>query len=296
MPESVLGKKPVNPPRPTSARPMRRGLLVPFLLFIILGIGLGYGYVDIRDRILGIQSAGSHMTETIAGDLHSKFSALSVKSAKLEDDLGRLDANLKDKAAAMEKRTATLQKAIDSLQTDSQKTRSSLEKLTSGRKPLEDKIVSLAKALDKLEAAIDPLKQAVKANETAYGTEQKRISGELTALRERTHVLSNAIAPLKKANTALSQQLALLEKTLKEQQTKSDRALNQSVDKLAAQLQALKANLHVVAKPQKRSAPPKEATPAGATSPAREKPSPAPTAEKPRGAPKPGEFLEQDIK
>jgi predicted nucleic acid-binding Zn-ribbon protein len=287
IPESVLGKQPIRRSRATAARPKQRGFLMPFFLFIILGIGLAYGYVDIRHRILSIQNAGSQMTESIAGDLGSKFSNLSVKSAKLEDDLAHLNAELKEKVAAMEKQTITLQKAIDSLQTDSQKTRSSLDKLTVGRKPIEDKIAVQSKTIDNLQAAIDPLQRAAKANKSAYETEQKKLSAELAALRERTNVLSKAIGPLKAANEALSGQLALLEKTLKAQQAKSDRELNQSLDNLAAQLQTLKADLKIGDKTQRRSDPLK----VGSTSPA-----PAnPTAGKGHGAPKPGQFTEQDI-
>jgi predicted nucleic acid-binding Zn-ribbon protein len=288
IPDSILGKKPIRRTRPGADRKKPSGLLLPLSLFIILGIGIGYGYVDLRGRILGIQNAGSQMTENIAGDLRSRFSNLSIKSAKLEGDLSQLDSDLKKKTAAVDKRIATLQKAIDSLQTDSQKTRSSLDKLTVGRKPIEDKITAQSKTIDNLEKAVDPLQQAVKANKAAYET-------ELSAIRERTNVLSKAIAPLKEANAALAGRLTLLEKTLKAKQAKSDRALNQSLDDLAAQLQALKEGLKTGAKPQKRSEPAKPATPTSMSSPAPAKPSSAAAAEKARNAPKPGQFTEQDI-
>ncbi len=80
-------------------------VLIPCLLVIVLAVA----YLDIKNRVINTQNTGSMGVQNLSKDLESRFSNLSLKQAKLEDQFAANSKSLETTTAALQ---VNLQKAI----------------------------------------------------------------------------------------------------------------------------------------------------------------------------------------
>ena len=112
-------------------------VLIPCLLVIVLSVA----YLDIKNRVVSTKNTGTIGVQNLAKDLESRFSSLSLKQAKLEEQLSENTRILESTSASLQ---VKLKKAITGLKGDVES------------KANRSDLVSLAK---KNEAALDTLKK-----------------------------------------------------------------------------------------------------------------------------------------
>ncbi|MGD9310077.1 MAG: hypothetical protein PVG51_13110 [Desulfosarcina sp.] len=88
-------------------------VLIPCLLVIILAIA----YLDIKHRVINTQNTGSIGFQNLSKDLESRFSSLSLKQAKIEQQLAQTSKALETATAALQvnlkKSTAELRRLTE---------------------------------------------------------------------------------------------------------------------------------------------------------------------------------------
>jgi len=88
-------------------------VLIPCLLVIVLAIA----YLDIKNRVINTQNTGSMGVQNLSKDLESRFSSLSLKQAKIEEELSKISRTLETATAALQvnlkKSTAEMKRMID---------------------------------------------------------------------------------------------------------------------------------------------------------------------------------------
>ena len=86
-------------------------VLIPCLLVIVLAIA----YLDIKHRVISTQNTGSMGVQNLSNDLESRFSSLSLKQAKIEQQLAETSKALDTATATfqvnLKKATAELKEA-----------------------------------------------------------------------------------------------------------------------------------------------------------------------------------------
>ncbi len=88
-------------------------VLIPCLLVIVLAVA----YLDIKNRVASTQNTGTIGVQNLSKDLESRFSSLSLKQAKLEEQLADITKRFDTTTAAMQ---VKLKKAITAMQGDIQ--------------------------------------------------------------------------------------------------------------------------------------------------------------------------------
>jgi hypothetical protein len=122
-------------------------VLIPCLLVIVLAIA----YLDIKNRVVKTQNTGSMGVQNLSKDLESRFSTLSLKQAKIEEDLAKTSRMLETATAALQvnlkKVTTELKRTIDA--------KPDRSALTAVEKKVENKTVASIAALRKEVAELD---------------------------------------------------------------------------------------------------------------------------------------------
>ena len=73
-------------------------VLIPCLLVVVLAVA----YLDIKSRVASTQNTGTIGVQNLAKDLESRFSSLSLKQAKLEQQLSETAKTLETASAALQ--------------------------------------------------------------------------------------------------------------------------------------------------------------------------------------------------
>ena len=163
----------------------QRVTLITILIPILIAVIIVVSYLDIKQKVAQTQTTGTMGVQNLSKDLESRFSSLSVRQAKLEDNL--------------QKQTKTLEK--DWAQYAVQK------------KKLEDKITVLSQKM----ADKNDLTETTKRFNAALGTLQEEISTlhtnletvEASATKSLNQVISLAEETQQKFDT-LSQTISTL--------------------------------------------------------------------------------------
>jgi chromosome segregation ATPase len=129
-------------------------VLIPCLLVIILGIA----YLDIKNRVINTQNTGSMGVQNLSKDLESRFSNLSLKQARLEQQIAEASQAVETATAALQvnlKKTSTdLLRKLDALtkKVDAKPDPSTLTDLS---RKTENTMADLQNDLATLNAAFD---------------------------------------------------------------------------------------------------------------------------------------------
>ena len=137
-------------------------VLIPCLLVIVLAVA----YLDIKNRVASTQNTGTMGVQNLSKDLESRFSSLSLKQAKLEEQLAENTKALETATAALQ---VKLKKTITEYKSDNQ-TKASQADLT---------------ALDKKSnAALNALKKDVTDLKSSFETFDEELAGQILRMAE----------------------------------------------------------------------------------------------------------------
>ena len=241
-------------------------VLIPCLLVIVLAIA----YLDIKNRVIKTQNTGSMGVQNLSKDLESRFSNLSLKQAKIEEQLTELSKSLETATASIQ---VNLKKSSTQLkdELDGKLGRSELKTLT-----------------QKSNAAISELKQKAIASETALTRFDKtlsefdeELSSQILAMAEgigkdhdRLEEIEKQIGRLetvKLSKESLELTLGLERLALQEMVKERLREMEQRLADLGAQLETLNQRLETQTREAVPS--PQPPTPEGSAQPPAPQPS-----------------------
>jgi chromosome segregation ATPase len=139
-------------------------------------------YLDIKNRVINTQNTGSMGVQNLSKDLESRFSNLSLKQAKLEEQLADYSKTLETATAALQvnlKKTAT---EVGRL-TDAKPDRSELTALSS---KTEASVTALQKDLAELSAAFSKFDEELVAQLMLLTESLKKDQGRLSEIEKKT--------------------------------------------------------------------------------------------------------------
>ncbi len=244
-------------------------ILIPIMIVVILAVT----YLDIKKRVIKTQYTGTSSVQSLAKELDSRFSSLSLRQAELES---RLDAITKSNAA--------LQIALDK---------------NSGKLRKMNKSMATAKALAKLNSKFDKEIKGVRSSlnslENQYATLSTRINEELDAVAKQIPGLSERLNSMDQSVKALETGKISkedLDLAIKLEALKTKQALQIKIDDLASKLEKIQTKINVLNSKLKRLQG-TAATRSGKPEKSPSKPKPS----KPKQDSEPAKkIIEQDIK
>ncbi|MCB2147990.1 MAG: hypothetical protein KQI81_16050 [Deltaproteobacteria bacterium] len=156
-------------------------VLIPCLLVVVLAIA----YLDIKNRVINTQNSGSMGVQNLSKDLESRFSNLSLKQAKMEEQLAQNTKALETATAALQvnlKKAATEFKQI----TDNKPDRSELTAISN---KTEASVAALKKEMTDLNAAFNKFDDELAAQILLMAEGLKKDQGRLAEIEKKTQQL-----------------------------------------------------------------------------------------------------------
>lgn len=214
-------------------------VLIPCLLVIVLAIA----YLDIKHRVASTQNTGSMGVQNLSKDLESRFSSLSLKQAKLEEQLAEI-------AKALETATAGLQVNLKKATTEL--TRIADEKadrstLAAEAKKTQASIAGLRKEVADLNETFNRFDEELAAQILIMAEGLKKDQGRLAEIEAKTRELDSE--KLSKASMDLA--LGLERLALQEMVKERIREVEKKIASMGKQIDALDQRLDA-----RRQAPP----------------------------------------
>jgi predicted nucleic acid-binding Zn-ribbon protein len=120
-----------------------RVTIITFLIPILIGVIFTIAYLDIKKRIYRMHDTGIAELKKLSTDLESKFSALSVRYAKLEDSFSKRETELKKLEAFYSKKVAPIEEVFLSIEKSLSGLKNDIESLNSKQLNLENSINGL---------------------------------------------------------------------------------------------------------------------------------------------------------
>ena len=137
-------------------------VLIPCLLVIVLAVA----YLDIKNRVASTQNTGTMGVQNLSKDLESRFSSLSLKQAKLEEQLAENTKTLETATAALQ---VKLKKTITEYKTDNE------------AKASQSDLVALDK---KSNAALNVVKKDVDDLKVSFKAFDEELAGQILLMAE----------------------------------------------------------------------------------------------------------------
>ncbi len=195
-------------------------ILIPLMIVVILAVA----YLDIKKRVIRTQYSGTSSVQSLAKELDSRFSSLSLRQAELESKMEAITKSNASHTVAVDKIASRLDKLSRSAA--STKVLSKLESRTDRR------LKTITSSLKKLEGQIDTYRAGTKG-------ELEDLKGQTAALAERVGLAEKQIQQIAaRLVTKEDMELAVRLETLKIRQ-----ALELDIDKLAKRLEKLRKDL-----------------------------------------------------
>lgn len=225
-------------------------VLIPCLLVVVLAIA----YLDIKNRVVNTQHSGSMGVQNLSKDLESRFSNLSLKQAKMEEQLAETSKTLETTTAALQ---VNLKKATTELKriTDDKADRSAMAAISS---KTEASVAALQKDMADLNTEFGKFDEELAAQILLMAQGLKKDQGRLADIEKRVQPLADIEKNIQRLDSEKlsrdSMGLALGLERLGLQEMVKDR-IREVEKKLAAvtkQIDAL--NLRLDAQAQKPSA------------------------------------------
>jgi chromosome segregation ATPase len=165
-------------------------VLIPCLLVIVLAIA----YLDIKNRVINTQNTGSMGVQNLSKDLESRFSSLSLKQAKLEQQIADATQAVETATAALQvnlkKTTANLSGQLDALtkKVDAKPNPSALADIS---RKTETAVAALQKDLTALNTAFDKFDDELAQQIMVMAEVLKKDQGRLAEIENQTRRLES---------------------------------------------------------------------------------------------------------
>ncbi len=156
-------------------------VLIPCLLVVVLVIA----YLDIKNRVINTQTSGSMGVQNLSKDLESRFSNLSLKQAKMEEQLTETSKALETATAALQinlKKATTEFKQI----TDDKADRSAVAAISS---KTGASVAALQKDMADLNTAFSKFDEELAAQILLMAEGLKKDQGRLADIEKKTQRL-----------------------------------------------------------------------------------------------------------
>jgi DNA repair exonuclease SbcCD ATPase subunit len=184
-------------------------IMIPVLIVIVLVIT----YLDIKKRVVRTEDTGMIEFQKLSADLESRFSSLSVRQAKLEDDMTRMIAQSDQSAAAIQVRLQKLQ-----------------ETLTQVQQGIKNKIDK-----KELNSTRDELVRQINGLVDASNQASEQMAAITTELKKQMDQLTANVAATEQRMVDVDRLLAEIEKN-KIDKPAMDLAMQQTIDALKKQI------------------------------------------------------------
>lgn len=189
-------------------KPNRRLTVFAILVPLVIGAIVAYAYVDLKTEFAAVKEGD---VQKLSQDLDSRFSSLSLQSAKLEETLrGQLaefektGSDLAAQQRDLEKRLTALGAALP----DTKALQQALSEITAQLAPLTAQVAAVDGTLDTLTranresvealAALDQRLKTVEANAAQLGQDLAALSGAQLDRRELASTVEAAVATERK--------------------------------------------------------------------------------------------------
>ena len=217
-------------------------VLIPCLLVVVLAIA----YLDIKNRVISTQNSGSMGVQNLSKDLESRFSNLSLKQAKMEEQLTQNTKTLETATATLQ---VNLKKATTELKqiTDNKPDRS---ELTATTNKTEASVAALKKEMIDLNAAFSKFDDELASQILLMAEGLKKYQDRLSEVEKKAQQLDSE--KLSKASMELA--LGLERLGLQEMVKDRIREIEKKLADVSKQMDALNQRLNTQA--NKASPPP----------------------------------------
>lgn len=202
-------------------------VLIPCLLVIVLGIA----YLDIKHRVITTQNSGSMGVQNLSKDLESRFSNLSLKQAKLEEQLAESVKTMETATAAIQVKLKKAQEEFKRI-ADSKSDQSTLDALS---KKTSSDISALRKDLQDLNDAFGKFDEELAGQILLMAEGLKKDQGRLAEIDDRTHQLESGMLTKESLDLSLGLERIALQEMVKEKIREVDQQLS-TIDKQLIQL------------------------------------------------------------
>jgi hypothetical protein len=254
----------------------QRVTIITILIPILIGIMIFFGYWNIQQMVSQTKEMGAKELTSLAQNLESTISNLSIKQAKLEETLaGKLADQQKMEAAvhaSIKKMEATVHDSIKKVETTVQssinKTETSLAEIQAAKADKKDVAGDISGLDNKLAGAQKDLKAGLEKMHADIKTFDKKISDELAKSFDTVNNVTTRIAECQADIGLLSTEKAdkkLTEAALKNQEKHLQDQTNQVIRSLESRMDALSAGIKELEKNkspmEKTPSPPKKSLP-----------------------------------
>lgn len=208
-------------------------VLIPCLIVIVLAVA----YLDIKNRVISTQNTGSMGVQNLSKDLESRFSNLSLKQAKMEQQLAQYAKARETASAALQvnlkKATTELKRTIDG-----KLDRSTLTALS---KETGTAIAALQKDMSDLNAAISKFDEEMAGQILLMAEGLKKDQGRLSKIEEKAQRLESEKLSKESMDLAMGLERLALQEMVKDRirgVEKKLTAVSKQIDTLNQRLDA----------------------------------------------------------
>jgi chromosome segregation ATPase len=208
-------------------------VLIPCLLVVVLAIA----YLDIKNRVINSQNSGSMGVQNLSKDLESRFSNLSLKQAKMEEQLAENSKAFKTATAALQ---VNLKKATTELKriADDKPDRAALNAIS---KKMEASIADLQKEMTDLNTTFNKFDEELATQILLMAEGLKKDQGRLAEIEAKTQRLDSEKLNKESMNLALGLERLGLQEMVKDkirEVEKSLAAVSKQIDALNQRMDA----------------------------------------------------------
>jgi chromosome segregation ATPase len=209
-------------------------ILIPLLLVIILAVA----YLDIKNRVVSTQNTGSMGVQNLSKDLESRFSSLSLKQAKLEEQYYELTQKIETSSAAfqvnLKKATARFDQTV-SEKVDRSELSALSEKQETAAAQAKKEIGKLQDQMKVLNAAFAKFDEELAAQILLMAEGFKKEQDRLSKVEGRTQKLETEKLSKEAMNLALGLERLSLQEMVKDRL----REMNDKLNRLDGQVRTL---------------------------------------------------------
>jgi hypothetical protein len=232
----------------------RRVTILTILIPVLIGIMIFLGYRDIREMVSQTQDMGAKELTSLAQNLESTISNLSIKQAKLEEtlsgklaDLEKMEASVQDGLKKMETIVQdTIKKTEAIVQENIKKTETSLAEIQAGKADKKDIAGNVSGMDSKLAAVQKDLKTGLEKLNSDIKSIDKKNSDEFAKSAETVNNVTTSVAECQADIGLITAEKAdkkTIEIALKNQEKRIQDQTSQMLRSLETKMEAISASI-----------------------------------------------------